>query len=159
MVIGTQSASLAVTKRGPRIARAGTVVTYAITVRNTNPTNAATSVVVSDLLPVGYSVAQRPKGTKFLKGKLVWNLGTLAAGASKTVKVQIRLDRSRGRYPLQHRCGLGGQRAHRPRPRLHPRPRGARRSPAADRHRLISQQVPLAGPGSPPRPGSCHVSA
>ena len=33
----------AVTKRGPRIARAGTVVTYAITVRNTNPTNAATS--------------------------------------------------------------------------------------------------------------------
>ncbi len=93
-VIGVQSASLAVTKRGPRLARAGTVVTYAITVRNTNPTNAATSVVVSDLLPVGYSVAQRPKGTKFLKGRLVWNLGTLAAGASKTVKVKIRLDRS-----------------------------------------------------------------
>ena len=93
-VIGVQSASLAVTKRGPRLARAGTVVTYAITVRNTNPTNAAVSVVVSDLLPVGYSVAQRPKGTKFLKGRLVWNLGTLAAGASKTVKVKIRLDRS-----------------------------------------------------------------
>lgn len=94
VVIGTQSASLAVSKRGPRIARAGTVVTYAITVRNTNATTAATAVVVSDLLPVGYSVAQRPKGTKFLKGKLVWNLGTLAAGASKTVKVKIRLDRS-----------------------------------------------------------------
>lgn len=103
VVIGTQSASLAVTKRGPRIARAGTVVTYAITVRNTNTTNAATSVVVSDLLPVGYSVAQRPKGTKFLKGKLVWNIGTLAAGASKTVKVQIRLDRS----ALGTRCNTG----------------------------------------------------
>lgn len=93
-LIGVQSASLAVAKRGPRIARAGTLVTYAITVRNTSTTNAATSVVVSDLLPVGYSVAQRPKGTKFLKGKLVWRLGTLAAGAAKTVRVRIRLDRS-----------------------------------------------------------------
>jgi uncharacterized repeat protein (TIGR01451 family) len=105
VIIGTPStpsASLAVSKRGPRIARAGTVVTYAITVRNTS-TNAATSVAVSDLLPVGYSVAQRPKGTKFLKGKLVWNLGTLPAGASKTVTVKTRLDRS----AAGTRCNVG----------------------------------------------------
>jgi uncharacterized repeat protein (TIGR01451 family) len=90
----TPAASLRVTKRGPKIATAGTVVTFTIVVRNTSASSAATSVVLRDILPAGYSVVRRPSGAAFQKGRLVWNVGTLPAGAAKTVRVQIRLDRS-----------------------------------------------------------------
>ena len=96
VVIGaaTPPASLRVTKRGPKTATAGTVVIYTITVRNTNASSSATSVVLSDILPAGYSVFRRPSGATFQNGRLVWNVGTLAPGATKTVRVQIRLDRT-----------------------------------------------------------------
>lgn len=90
----TPPASLRVTKRGPKIATAGTVVTFTIVVRNTSASSAATSVVLRDILPAGYSVARRPSGATFQKGRLVWSVATLPAGAAKTVRVQIRLDRS-----------------------------------------------------------------
>jgi uncharacterized repeat protein (TIGR01451 family) len=94
-VIGTSTppATLRVRKSGPRIATAGTTATYTIVVRNTSA-NPAASVVVSDLLPRGYTVLRRPAGAKYVKGKLVWSIGTLAPGASKTIKVPLRIDKS-----------------------------------------------------------------
>lgn len=90
-VIGTPTAKLRVTKRGPAKATAGAVVTFTISVKNTSA-NAATSVVLNDVLPVGYSVFRLPKGAAFKKGKVVWNVGTLAPGATKTVKLRAKID-------------------------------------------------------------------
>ena len=99
-VIGTgtpaPAASLKVTKRGPARASAGQVVTFTITVRNTNATTAATAVTLTDVLPAGYAIAKRPSGAVLQKGRLVWTIGDLAPGASKTVRVQVRIDRNAG---------------------------------------------------------------
>ena len=86
--------SLRVTKRGPKTATAGMVVTYTITLRNRNASGAVTSVVLSDILPTGYTVFRRPSRATFQGGRLVWKLGNLAPGATKTVRAQIRLDRT-----------------------------------------------------------------
>ena len=90
------AAVLRVVKRGPANAAAGQVVTFTITVRNTSATTIATSVVLSDVLPVGYAIAKRPSGAVLQKGKLMWSVGDLAPGAFKTVRVQVRIDRNAG---------------------------------------------------------------
>ncbi len=98
VVVGTgtpnPSSTLRVTKRGPARAAAGQVVTFTIIVRNTNTTTAATSVVLTDVLPAGYAIAKRPTGSVLRKGKLIWTIGDLAPGASKTLRVQVRIDRT-----------------------------------------------------------------
>ena len=91
-IIGQPNAIIKVTKRGPAKASAGQVISYTIVLRNTSAT-AATSVVLRDVLPAGYSFFKVPAGAKLQKGKLVWNVGNFAAGTSKTVKVQVRIDR------------------------------------------------------------------
>lgn len=91
----TPKAKLAVTKTGPRAATAGQIVTYTITVKNTGKAN-ATSVVLRDLLPSGYSLSGKVKGAKFTSGTLSWKFGTLAPGKSKTVKASFRINRSVG---------------------------------------------------------------
>lgn len=91
----TPKAKLAVTKSGPRTATAGQIVTYTITVKNTGKAN-ATSVVLRDLLPSGYSLSGKVKGASFKAGTLSWKFGTLAPGKSKTVKAGFRVNRSVG---------------------------------------------------------------
>lgn len=95
VVIGTSTppATLRISKSGPKIATAGKTVTYTIVVRNTSA-NPAAAVVVSDLLPGGYTVLRRPAGASYVKGRLVWSIGTLAPGKSKTIKVPLRIDKS-----------------------------------------------------------------
>jgi uncharacterized repeat protein (TIGR01451 family) len=88
-------AGLKVTKTGPRAATAGQIVTYTITVKNTGKAN-ATSVVLRDLLPSGFSLAGKANGASFKAGTLSWKFGTLAPGKSKTVKAKFRIDRSIG---------------------------------------------------------------
>ena len=66
---------------------------FTITVKNTSAV-VASAVTLRDLLPAGYSVAKPPKGARFVKGKLVINLGDLAAGASVTIRIRVRLDRT-----------------------------------------------------------------
>jgi uncharacterized repeat protein (TIGR01451 family) len=98
-VLGAPSAparaSLRVDKTGPRAATAGQLVTYTIKVRNRSKVT-ATNVVVRDILPSGFTVAGKVKGAAFRAGKLTWNVGTLAAGKSKTFRVKVRIDRSIG---------------------------------------------------------------
>jgi uncharacterized repeat protein (TIGR01451 family) len=84
---------LQVVKRGPRIARAGTVVTYTIRVRNVGTTT-ATAVMLTDVLPAGYSFATRPAGATMTKGRLMSNIGDLAAGEAKTLRIRVRIDRN-----------------------------------------------------------------
>lgn len=92
----TPAATLRIAKRGPARAAAGQVMTFTITVRNTHATSAATALILSDVLPAGYAFAKRPNGAVLRKGKLVWTLGDLAPGASKTIRVQVRIDRNVG---------------------------------------------------------------
>lgn len=88
-------AKLVVTKTGPLAARAGQTVTYTIRVRN-NSSSAAKGVRISDILPGGMSLVSTPKGASFAKGRVTWNIGTLAARATRTVTVKVRIDRTVG---------------------------------------------------------------
>ena len=96
-VIGTpkpQAAKLVITKTGPARVRAGHVASYVITVKNPTKTPAS-GVVVRDILPAGMSVVlnQKAKGLKavFKSGRVTWTLGTIAPGATRTVRVSVRI--------------------------------------------------------------------
>lgn len=93
IVTGVSTSTLTIAKVGPSTARAGTTVRYSIRVRNTS-TTAATNVVVRDLLPGGYSLVRAVPGAGRAKGRLTWQLGTLAAGAVRTITVSVRIDRT-----------------------------------------------------------------
>jgi uncharacterized repeat protein (TIGR01451 family) len=81
-------AQLAIQKTGPAMAQLGANVTYNVTVQNTGNTTAR-NVVVTDPLAEGFS---SPTGQK----ELSFNVGDLAAGASKTMQVVLKADK-RGR--------------------------------------------------------------
>ncbi len=84
-------ADIAVTK----IASSGTVVvgstvTFIITARNLGPSN-ATGIQVTDVLPTGLTfVSAAPAGT-YTAGTGVWDIGSLASGASTTLTVTARV--------------------------------------------------------------------
>jgi uncharacterized repeat protein (TIGR01451 family) len=86
-------AVLRVDKSGPRTATAGLIVTYTIKVRNVGQ-GRATSVTLRDLVPNGYSLARRTGGASLAAGRVVWTLGVLAPGASRTVRASFLIDRS-----------------------------------------------------------------
>lgn len=91
---GQGTARLAVTKRGPKTAKQGQVVTYRISVRNTG-TAIARTVRLRDNLPSGMSMAARPTGNAKLRhGRVTWTLGDIGAGASRTVVMKVRIDRA-----------------------------------------------------------------
>ena len=92
-VTGVSSSTLSIAKAGPRVARAGSVLGYSIRVRNTS-TTAATNVIVRDVVPAGYSLVKAVPGATLAKGRLTWRLGTLAAGATRIIKVSFRVDRT-----------------------------------------------------------------
>jgi uncharacterized repeat protein (TIGR01451 family) len=92
-VTGVTTSTLSIAKAGPRVARAGAVVSYAIRVRNTS-TTAATNVIVRDVIPAGYSFVKAVPSAALAKGRLTWRLGTLAAGATRIIKVSFRVDKS-----------------------------------------------------------------
>jgi uncharacterized repeat protein (TIGR01451 family) len=82
-------AQLAIRKTGPETAQLGGSVTYTVTVQNTGNTTAR-NVMVTDPVPEGFSSASGQK-------ELSFNVGDLAAGASKVVQVTLRADK-RGKF-------------------------------------------------------------
>jgi uncharacterized repeat protein (TIGR01451 family) len=81
---------LTVAKRGPASTRAGGTLRYSIVVKNSGSA-AAENVKVDDTLPLTASVVSR--GAASLRsGRLVWSVGRLAAGASRTLVVVLRAD-------------------------------------------------------------------
>ena len=78
-------AQLAIRKTGPETAQLGQNVTYTVTVQNTGNTTAK-NVVVTDPVPEGFSSATGQR-------ELSFNVGDLAAGASKTMQVTLRADK------------------------------------------------------------------
>lgn len=91
----TSKAKLAVTKSGPAGATAGQVVTYTIRVKNVSKL-AARGVSLRDALPGGMTLTSSARGARLRSGAVVWSIGTLAPGASRTYKVKVRIDSSIG---------------------------------------------------------------
>lgn len=86
VTVAQTAAKLAITKVGPSKARAGSLVRYTISVRNTG-TGEAKNVMVTDIVPAGLTLVS-PRGT--VRGNTVtWSVGTLAPGASKTITVRM----------------------------------------------------------------------
>lgn len=84
------SPRLTVTKSGPARARAGAVVRYAVTVRNTGRA-AARGVVLTDLMPGQMTLVRRTRGMALVRGAMRWSLGTIRPGASRTVRYALRV--------------------------------------------------------------------
>ncbi len=88
----TAAPSLSVTKAVDlTTASPGQALTY--TLSYTNSGNAdATQAVLTDALPARTTFVSASDGGTFANGSVRWNLGTLAAGASGTVTLTVKLD-------------------------------------------------------------------
>lgn len=79
---------LAVQKTGPERQYIGRPVAYQITVTNKSDV-AARNTVIEDMIPEGVNSVRGTAGAKLLGPKLVWELGTLEAGTSETVRISF----------------------------------------------------------------------
>ena len=70
---------------------AGSTFTYTIRAANAG-TDAAANVVVSDALPAGVTFVSATGGGTLTGSTVNWNVGNLAAGASQTYTVTVRVD-------------------------------------------------------------------
>lgn len=79
---------LSVTKTGPEMRYIGRSADYRITVSNTGDAPARDTILVDTVSGVGEFV-KASDGGQSAGGKITWNLGTLAPGASKTVELTL----------------------------------------------------------------------
>jgi uncharacterized repeat protein (TIGR01451 family) len=82
---------LEVVKSAPDVRYIGRPADFTITVRNTGDTDAA-NTVLTDNIPSGAQVVSASDGGQVSGGRVTWNLGTMAPGASKTVTVTLKSD-------------------------------------------------------------------
>ena len=90
--VGCQAADLAIQKAdSPDPAHVGQNLTYTITVTNNGP-NAATGVTVTDTMPknAGFASASPGCTAKPSKSAVTCDLGTVAAGATRTVTIVVK---------------------------------------------------------------------
>jgi uncharacterized repeat protein (TIGR01451 family) len=90
------STQLRIVKTLPRVARVGRRVRFRLTVRNTGSI-AARGVTVVDAAPApvalaGLRASRRPR---IVRRTAIWSLGTLAPGASRTIRGTVRLQAAR----------------------------------------------------------------
>ncbi|MGE0026541.1 MAG: hypothetical protein AB7O78_13575 [Thermoleophilia bacterium] len=97
---------LTLTKNGPRKALAGTAVGYVIRVRNTGSAT-LTNVAVTDALPAGMSLAGMPSGARLRSGRVVWTIPTLKPGATRVLRVGVRLDADASGRRCNHASAVG----------------------------------------------------
>lgn len=81
--------ALVVTKRGPELRYLGRQATFDITVENRGDAPAR-DTVLTDTLPPGVELVGAEEGGSASGGQVSWQLGTLAPGASRTVRLTIR---------------------------------------------------------------------
>lgn len=80
---------LVVSKRGPEFRFLGRPAVFEITVENTGDTIARETVLV-DMVPGGTEFVSASEGGRFADGQVTWNLGDLAAGASRNVSLTVK---------------------------------------------------------------------
>ena len=86
-----QAPTATIAKTGPVTARRGAAFTYRITVRNTGRV-AARNVRVTDPVPAHLTLVAVPRGAALRNGVVTWNLGTMRAGASRTLAMRVRVN-------------------------------------------------------------------
>ncbi len=80
---------MVISKTGPATANPGESITYTISYTNIG-TDIAYNVVVTDTLPFGVIyVSAVPAPTSVVGQVLTWNIGTVAAGASGMIQIQV----------------------------------------------------------------------
>lgn len=85
----TGSPMVEITKRCPSLRYVGREATFEITVTNRG-TGPASNVVVADALPAGAQFLNADNGGQLQGNLVVWTLGSLAAGQTRTMKVNMR---------------------------------------------------------------------
>lgn len=86
---GAQAPSLVIEKFAPPEIQVGKPATFEIHVRNAGQTTAQ-QVMVSDHVPAGTKLVDaKPQPQAGADGSLVWQLGTMEAGAEKTITLQL----------------------------------------------------------------------
>ena len=88
---GGPTPDIGITKTAPANAAAGSVFEYKITVHNRS-SFAATNVEVTDLVPAQLTLVSIPDGATIRNGVVTWRVGTLAAGASRTLTMDVRVN-------------------------------------------------------------------
>ena len=83
-----KNCNLEITKTGPATLYIGRDATYTITVRNSG-NGVAKNTVVEDAVPAGTTFKSATEGGALAGGSVKWNLGDMAAGASKTMTVTL----------------------------------------------------------------------
>jgi uncharacterized repeat protein (TIGR01451 family) len=88
IAIVVPGADLAVLKTGPALVTEGHTYSYALTVTNNGPAN-ATSVVLTDALPVNSTFVSASAGCAEAAGAVTCAIGNLAAGASVSRSITV----------------------------------------------------------------------
>ncbi len=83
-----KQATLQLSKTGPSVRYIGRPATYELTVTNSGDA-AARDTVLTDEIPSGVSFVSASDGGNRSGGNVVWNLGTLQPGESRTVTVDV----------------------------------------------------------------------
>jgi uncharacterized repeat protein (TIGR01451 family) len=90
----SMGANVRVDKAGPASAAVGDTISYSIAYANDGPSG-ATGVMLVDSLPPGLSLVAASPPPSVVSGQtLTWSLGTLAAGASGAITLNVRVDPS-----------------------------------------------------------------
>jgi uncharacterized repeat protein (TIGR01451 family) len=87
------ASTLTVTKTAPATTTQGSSLTYTLTVNNTGAV-AANGVIVRDTIPAGTTFLSATNGGVNNSGVVVFNLGTVAAGATRTVSFTVNVFQS-----------------------------------------------------------------
>lgn len=90
-VQGGPAPDIAIRKAGPRRARAGSVFTYRLVVRNRSGF-AARNVEVTDLVPASLTLVRIPRGATIRNGVVTWRIGTMAPGAVRRLAMRVRVN-------------------------------------------------------------------
>lgn len=90
-IAGGPSPDVRIGKTGPATAEAGSTFRYTIVVRNRSSFTAR-NVEVTDLVPITLSLVTVPSGAVIRNGVVTWPVGDLAAGASRSLTMNVRVN-------------------------------------------------------------------
>jgi len=100
--------SVEIEQRLPETIEPGSLVPVVVLVRNTGKL-AAEGVVVTDVLPPGYSLREASPAPEFHAGRLTWALGSLEPGEQRQLRMSLGSSPEVGTKPLRHTVEVSHQ--------------------------------------------------
>lgn len=86
-----QTPDVTISKTAVETVKRGGTFTYRVTVKNTSPF-VARAVQVTDLVPANLTLVAIPAGATIRNGVVTWVVGDMAAGATKNLSMQVRVN-------------------------------------------------------------------